>query len=72
MGIHTQDAEGLRPQLVLIGKYSCHRPMAGQGDRGGTFRIPREGTGGCGGGGEEEVSGHVEGRGRSWGLGRKE
>lgn len=36
-----EDAEGPCLQLVLIGKQSY--PLAGQGDRGGTFRIPRKG-----------------------------
>jgi hypothetical protein len=32
-------AEGPCPQLALTGKYHCQWPVAGQGDRGRTFRI---------------------------------
>lgn len=35
--------QGTLPQLVLICKYSCWWPMAGQGDR-WDFRFPGQGT----------------------------
>jgi hypothetical protein len=37
-------ADGPCLQLVLIGKSSCQQPIAGQGDRGGTFGIPGQET----------------------------